>query len=136
MKIENPVSILVRRRAAIGDVVMATGVVRELKNRYGKSSAIDVATDNFEVFRNNPHIRNIIPADAADPGLYSVYINLDDAYEINPENHYVDSYFYRAFGNQHASTVEKLYLPTTTLFALVEVVVNIAQRDLLMKRMQ
>ena len=99
MKIEKPINILVQRRAAIGDVIMITGVVRELKRRYGERANIDVATDFFEVFRNNPHIRNIITVNGAKPEHYDVYVNLDDAYEYNPENHYVDGYFFRTFGN-------------------------------------
>lgn len=100
MMIEKPINILVRRRAAIGDVIMATGVVRELKARYGKDCEIDVATECIEIFRNNPHIRNIYHTNAP-PNLndYDLYINLDDAYEYNPQNHYVDSYFHRAFGS-------------------------------------
>ena len=109
MNIEQPINILVQRRAAIGDVIMSTGVVRELKKKYGDTANIDVATDCFEIYRNNPHIRNIIPvSDMNDVKKYDLYINLDDAYETNPKNHYVDSYFYRAFGpnNQLDKTVE------------------------------
>lgn len=98
LKTEYPINILVRRRAAIGDVIMSTGVVRELKQRYGDSANIDIATDVMEVYRNNPHVRGIIPVDAADPAKYDVYVNLDDAYELNPTEHYVDNMFYRAFG--------------------------------------
>lgn len=99
MKIETPIKILVRRRAAIGDVIMSTGVVRELKKQYGHNCVIDVVTESLEAYRNNPHINGIIPLSAlGDIGSYDVYINLDDAYELNPENNYVDSYFYRAFG--------------------------------------
>lgn len=79
---------------------MSTGIVRELKKRYGNTAVIDVATEFPEVYRNNPHIRNIWhtnqPPNVED---FDIYINLDDAYEFNPENHYVDSYFYRAFGD-------------------------------------
>ena len=100
MKIEKPIQILVRRHAAIGDVIMSTGVVRELKRKYGNDCQIDVATDFIEIYRNNPHVRNIIPAvTMPNPAAYDLYINLDDAYEVNPINHYVDSYFYRAFGD-------------------------------------
>lgn len=100
LKIDRPLNILVRRRAAIGDVIMATGVVRELKKQYGASANIDVLTEQIEVFRNNPHIRNIYHTNAPpDVGTYDKYINLDDAYENNPENHYIDSYFYTAFGH-------------------------------------
>ena len=56
LKIEQPLKIVVQRRAAIGDVIMATGVVRELKRLYGATAEIAVATDNIHVFKNNPHI--------------------------------------------------------------------------------
>lgn len=97
MNIERPQQILVRRRAALGDVIMSTGVVRELKNRY--TCEIDVATEFPNVYDNNPHVRAIYHSNAMpDPAKYDLYINLDDAYEHNPVNHYLDSYFYRAFG--------------------------------------
>lgn len=100
---ENPINILVQRRASIGDVIMTTGVVRELKKKYGRFANIDIATDCQEAYRNNPHIRNIFPVDIIGQSItqYELYINLDEAYELNPANHYVDSYFYRAFGNGH-----------------------------------
>ena len=100
MNIERPTQILVRRRAALGDVIMSTGVVRELKQRY--QCDIDVATEFPNVFDNNPHVRAIYHTNAMpDPADYDLYINLDDAYEVNPLNHYVDSYFYRAFGTSN-----------------------------------
>lgn len=100
MKLTKPFNILVQRRAAIGDVIMSTGVVRELKRRYGNNANIDVATDFAEPFRNNPHIRNIYPVQQIpNPANWDVYINLDDAYENDPQNHYVDNYFFRAFGD-------------------------------------
>lgn len=102
MKIETPIQILVRRRAALGDVIMSTGVVRELKQRY--QCTIDVATEFPNVYDNNPHVRAVYHTNAMpDPSTYDLYINLDDAYEFNPLNHYLDSYFYRAFGT---STVD------------------------------
>ena len=101
MNIERPIQILVRRRAALGDVIMSTGVVRELKHRY--RCEIDIATEFPNVYDNNPYVRAIYHTNAMpDPAAYDLYINLDDAYELNPLNHYLDSYFYRAFG---ASTV-------------------------------
>ena len=99
MKLEQPINILVRRRAAIGDTIMSTAVVRELTKRYNNCN-IDVATEFVEVYRNNPHIRNIyLPHMMPDVAAYDLYINLDDAYELNPTQHYVDSMFYRAFGD-------------------------------------
>ena len=97
MNIEKPVQILVRRRAALGDVIMSTGVVRELKYRY--VCDIDVATEFPNIFDNSPHVRAVYHTLAMpDTTNYDLYINLDDAYEVNPLNHYLDSYFYRAFG--------------------------------------
>jgi ADP-heptose:LPS heptosyltransferase len=81
---------------------MSTGVVRELKHRY--NCTIDVATEFPNVYDNNPHVRAIYHTNAMpDISAYDLYINLDDAYELNPLNHYLDSYFYRAFGT---STVD------------------------------
>lgn len=97
MNIEQQMQILVRRRAALGDVIMSTGVVRELKKRY--DCVIDIATEFPNVYDNNPNVRAIYHTNAMpDPTAYDLYINLDDAYELNPINHYLDSYFYRAFG--------------------------------------
>ena len=100
MKLEQPINILVQRRAAIGDVIMTTGIVRELKRRYGADANIDIATDFAEPYRNNPHIRNIFPVDQLpDPRNWDLYYNLDDAYELNPTEHYVSNYFYRVFAD-------------------------------------
>lgn len=110
MNIEKPLEILVRRRAAIGDVVMSTAVVRELKARYGDRCHLDVATECIDIYRNNPHVRNIYPAHVMpDPARYDLYISLDDAYEFNPVNHYMDSYCYRAFGTTEVNKHVELF---------------------------
>jgi ADP-heptose:LPS heptosyltransferase len=101
MKLEKPIDILLQRRAAIGDVIMTTGVVRELKRKYGSNANIDIATDFAEPYRNNPHIRNIFPTQQV-PNVkdrWDIYYNLDDAYENNPTEHYVENYFYRVFAD-------------------------------------
>jgi ADP-heptose:LPS heptosyltransferase len=99
MKLEEPINILVQRRAAIGDVIMSTAVVRELKTRYGSNANIDISTDFAEVYRNNPHIRNIFPVDQVpDVDRWDLFVNLDNAYELNPTENYLSNYMYRAFG--------------------------------------
>jgi ADP-heptose:LPS heptosyltransferase len=115
LKIDTPINVLVQRRGAIGDVIMSTGVVRELKSKYGEDANIDIATDCAEVYRNNPRIRNVFPVDQIPSGTnWDVYINLDDAYESNPLNNYVESYFYRAFGNRyHNLNLATELFPTT-----------------------
>ena len=108
MNIERPIQILVRRRAALGDIIMSTGVVRELKQRY--NCEIDIATEYFEIFDNNPHVRQLYHTERMpDINNYDIYINLDDAYEYNPVNHYVDSYFYRAFGSTDFNKSPELF---------------------------
>lgn len=108
MKLEKPLKILVRREAAVGDVIMSTAVVRELKLLYGENVVIDVITAFPDVYRNNPHVCNVwLVTSPPDINEYQIYINLDDAYETNPTQHYVENYFYRAFGhNQHNHSVE------------------------------
>ena len=99
IKLTRPINILVQRRASIGDVIMTTGVVRELKKRYGSNANIDVATDYAEIYRNNPHIRNVFPVDQLpNVNRWDIFYNLDDAYEANPYTNYIDAYFYRVFG--------------------------------------
>ena len=108
MNIERPTQILVRRRAALGDVVMSTGVVRELKKKY--NCEIDVATEYPNVFNNNPHVRAVYHPEATPKvELYDLYINLDDAYELNPLNHYLDRYFYRAFATSDVDKSVELF---------------------------
>ena len=120
MNLEQPINILVQRRAAIGDVIMSTGIVRELKKLYGENANIDVATDFAEPYRNNPHIRNIFPVDQIpDPRNWDLYYNLDDAYELNPTEHYVSNYFYRVFADTTKNMSVELF-PTDEDYRAVD----------------
>lgn len=98
MKIETPIRILVKRRAALGDVVMSTGVVRELHRRHEGNCAITVETEYPLVYKNNPYIQDLRNWGECNTSDYDVVYNLDDSYELNPENHFVKSMFYRVFG--------------------------------------
>ena len=109
MKINVPISICVKRRAAVGDVIMTTGVIRELKKLYGADANVIMATDMPEVYENNPHIIGVIPHEQAQVVPFNVIYNLDDAYELNPQNHFVDSYFYRVFGHTNLDRSVELF---------------------------
>ena len=109
IKLTKPLNILVQRRAAIGDVIMTTGVVRELKKKYGVNANIVVATDCLEVYKNNPHITGLVPVDSVDRKQFDVVYNLDDTYEYNPGVNYVDSYFYRVFGDAQVNKSVELF---------------------------
>ena len=79
IKLTKPLNLLVQRRAAIGDVIMTTGVVRELKKKYGTNANIWVATDCLEVYKNNPHVTGVMPMAAVDLRRFDIVYNLDDA---------------------------------------------------------
>ena len=98
LKIDKPTRILVDRRKAVGDVVMITPVLRELRKRY-PDAFIQVVTEEATVLDNNPHINAVSkPADMKREDPWDLYINLNDAYEYNVTSHYVDTYLHRAFG--------------------------------------
>jgi ADP-heptose:LPS heptosyltransferase len=98
MKIEKPTTILVRRRAALGDVVMTTGIVKNLYQIHKDLCEITVETEFPIVYKNNPYIHDLRNWGECNPSDYDVVYNLDDAYELNPDNHFADSMFYRVFG--------------------------------------
>ena len=110
MKIEKKIDILVRRRAALGDVIYTTGVIRELYKQYQGNARITVQTDFPDVFANNPYVHHVV---SCSTGLtvseFDIYHNLDNCYEYNPANHYVDSYFYRVFGEHELVRDTELY---------------------------
>lgn len=90
--------ILIDRRRALGDLVMITPVVRELRRRY-PDAWLQVVTEEPAVLNNNPHVSKVVrpnEMEKADP--WDIYVNLNDAYEEQVTSHYVDSYLYRAFG--------------------------------------
>jgi ADP-heptose:LPS heptosyltransferase len=112
MNIDTPTKILVRRRAALGDVIMASGVVRELK-RSRPDAQITVETEHPLVFNNNPNIVGICNWGESNLSDYNVVYDLDDAYETNPRNHFVDSMFYRVFGDLHTQMLKSPDLHVT-----------------------
>lgn len=110
MLIEHKPKVLVRRRASIGDVVMITGVIRELYKKYDGKVEISVVTDHTDIFLNNPYVKNVYHTSRPMQGMiWDVEYNLDNAYELNPCNHFVDSYFFRVFGNNELDKSVEIY---------------------------
>ena len=121
LKIDKPTRILVDRRKAVGDVIMITPVLRELRKRYGPDAFIQVVTEENIVLKNNPHVNIVVPPSEMrreDP--WDLYLNLNDAYEYNVTSHYVDAYLYRAFGTTEG--IDK----TPEVFADSEEIENVA----------
>ena len=114
LKIDRPVRILVDRRKAVGDVIMLTPVLRELRKRYGADAFIQVVTEEIIVLENNPHINKVVHPDLmSSTDAWDAYFNFNDAYESNVTSHYVDSYLYRAFGNDIDNIDRSLVLVST-----------------------
>lgn len=82
---------VVRRREAIGDVLLITPLIAELR-RQNPRSEIYVETNHPELFRDNPAVTK---AGAAFPEVYrwATLIDLDMSYENQPETNIVDAYF-------------------------------------------
>jgi ADP-heptose:LPS heptosyltransferase len=98
-KLSKPLNFLIKRRGATGDVIMTTGIAREVKKAFGDNVNISIATDCLDVYKNNPHISNIIPYDAADANKFDWFVSLDDAYENEPGTNFIDAYYYGVFGD-------------------------------------
>lgn len=88
-------NILVIRQGALGDVIMTTGIVRALAEKY-PGSAIDVATDSPEVFRSSTQVRSAASRVILNSVDYDLVVDLDMAYELDPGQHAIDAYAARA----------------------------------------
>ncbi|MDA8253739.1 MAG: glycosyltransferase family 9 protein [Rhodospirillales bacterium] len=85
--------ILLKRTGALGDVVLATPILRRLRREY-PDAHLTVHTACPEVFADNPHVNAVNAA-----GPFDRVIDLDLAYEKRPDLHVVDAYWLEAFGD-------------------------------------
>jgi ADP-heptose:LPS heptosyltransferase len=114
LKITDPVRILVDRRKAVGDVVMITPLLRELRKRYGPDAYIQVVTEETFVLNNYSTVNSVVhPNEIVSADPWDLYVNLNDAYENNVTSHYVEAYLYRAFGENIADIDRTLDLVHT-----------------------
>lgn len=85
-------NILVRRTGALGDVVLMTPIVHQLRRVY-PDARIHVITAYPAVFFNNPwNIELRIPECGTPCYDVGIDINLNLAYERRPTMHVVDAY--------------------------------------------
>jgi ADP-heptose:LPS heptosyltransferase len=95
--------ILVRRIGALGDVVLATPIVRRLR-RENPDADLAVQTAYPDVFRGSPHRLAVFPPGplpypwTAEGGLDRT-VELDLAYESWPTQHVVRAYMRKAFAD-------------------------------------
>lgn len=81
--------IMVRRRIASGDALLATPIIKALKEQW-PLCPIDVETNAPEIFDGNPYVRKAgmrLPFAAN-----TMLVNLDGAYEKTPQKHVLESY--------------------------------------------
>lgn len=109
MKIDTKISILIRRRAALGDVVLLTGAVRELYKKYKGCVNIDIQTDHPEVFQNNPYVEEVFTYSQNKNKKWNLIFDLDNSYESNIKNHFLDSYYYYMFGENELDKQNELF---------------------------
>lgn len=81
--------LLVRRRAAHGDVLMAASVLPALKKKYPKAKVV-FSTDCPEILQNNPHVDKIVEEHSE--RHFQLYINLDMVYEYRPNVNMLTAY--------------------------------------------
>jgi ADP-heptose:LPS heptosyltransferase len=93
--------ILVKRAGALGDVIMTTGVVRALHQKYNGDCEIDVDTRHPAVFARNPYVTNL-----GQSGQYDRVIDLDLAYELRPSVHTITAYADKAGVDKNLCRIE------------------------------
>lgn len=88
----------IRRSGALGDVIMATPIVRALKKKYPKSK-IMFATQCPDAIRGNPYIDEITSSLDILMSRTDCIYDLDLAYENRPKMNIVDAYSDVVFGH-------------------------------------
>jgi|GEM_PF-1182868 len=112
--------VLIRRKGALGDVLLTTPIARRIREELGRDAVINVATDCGVVYQNNPCVDGVFPG--SHTGDYDRVIDLDLAYESDPKQHIIEAYSKVAFGD---SDYDK-----TTSFSPTELEVQGVERRL------
>lgn len=105
-------SYMVVRQLALGDVLLATPIIRQLFQDHDGQCHIDVLTMKPEIFLNSPYVRRVYnPQDFNQAeGPYARVINLDLAYENLPKMHVVDAYAMTSHGSPEKIKDKRLEL--------------------------
>lgn len=82
--------IFLRRRNALGDVLLTTPIVRALRQQYPESIML-VATNCTEAYQNNPHV-DVLGNMQLRPRSGDLLIDLDGCYEQYRSKHILESY--------------------------------------------
>lgn len=101
--------IIVRRRFAVGDVLLTTPIIAALKRKYALCP-IYVETDYPDIFAGNPNVeRAMVKVPVTDVTFKdAMVIELDGSYERTPGRHVLESYA-EAAGLEMREVVPKLH---------------------------
>ncbi len=104
--------ILVIRQLAMGDVILTTPIVKKLFHDYQGHCVIDILTKRADVYANNPWVNEVFTPENMKKNLldYDKVINLDLAYEKQPQLHIVDAYAYYSHGFEFPDSEKRLEL--------------------------
>lgn len=86
--VSNPKRIQVFRRHALGDVLLATPILRKLREKFPDDEIV-MSTYFPDIIENNPHIDSLVRSEKPLDG-FDMTITLD--YECTPDQHIVDSF--------------------------------------------
>ncbi len=90
-QVPNVQNILIRRSGARGDVLVAAGVAKALKEKHPGARILFV-TDCADVLQGHSHLHRILTFDEASDRLFDVFYDLDLVYEYRPGVNILDSY--------------------------------------------
>lgn len=98
--------ILVIRKLALGDVILATPIIEQIYKDHKGNCQIDVLTLRPEVFDRNPFVRTAYTPQtfAKTSTQYDKTVDLDLAYEKQPLMHITDAYAMYALGSPEKLT--------------------------------
>lgn len=101
-------SVCIKRTGALGDVILLTPVIENLKKKYPKIK-INIITNFVSVFLDNPFVDNVYTDNVSNVIEASNYFyDLDLEYEKNPYMHPTDAYSQKILGCT-TTTRAKLY---------------------------
>jgi len=103
---------LVIRQLALGDVLLMTPIIRKLFSDHSGQCTIDVLTKKPEVFIGNPWVNEVFTPETFVKNYndYDKVINLDLAYEKQPNLHIVDAYSLYSHGYTFSEDEKRLEL--------------------------
>lgn len=85
-------TVVVQRTGAMGDVIWTTPLFKYMRD-HGFKGSITVATQHPEVFKNNPHVTNVVsPACVKNVMGQEGTWNLDWSYESDRNKHMLEAY--------------------------------------------